>query len=969
MSNRKFLGIWAPVLAFFTVLAIAATTLLSVYGDAVSSQLGYGTYTVTNAADTEDWDTEYNTADYASVEDVVDASEDLVRAIAGEGFVLAKNDNGALPLASPSNVTMLGRTAADPVYGGSGSGSVDTSTAVTAREGLEDAGLTVNDTVFAELADFAAANERFVIVPAWELDNPQTTNYRIGEMPADQYSDAAIASFAEYGDAALVFVGRGGGEAGDLTRDMSEWDDNYVEGQHQLELNKDEMDALELAKANFDTVILVANVSTSMELGDVQADPGIDAIIIAGAAGATGFDALGLIVTGEINPSGRTVDTWSADFTQDPTWNNWGYFAYSNITDDVSPTGDGFFVQYEEGIYTGYRYYETAAVEGFIDYDEAVVYPFGYGLSYTEFAWEVTGQDLGGVDGDIAVDVTVTNTGDVAGKDVVEAYFSAPYTSGGIEKAEVVLADFAKTSLLEPGASETVTLTFAVEDMASYDYKDAAAYVLEQGDYEVRIQTDSHLMGEGVEPIVYTVDDTVVYDEGNARVSDEAVATNVLDDVSGYFVDASAEEGQILNLSRADFAGTFPTRPTGSDYVADDDTVAAFQAYDAEAAATASDAEMPLTGASNGLQLIDLRGVEYDDPVWDLLLDQLTVEEMTAFTLHGAYQTAALESVGLPGGLHADGPAGFGNFVASALSAGVAYPSAVVIAGTWNKDLALDMGSMIGNEALLRGVAGWYAPAVNMHRSPFSGRNFEYYSEDPILSGLIATEVVTGALAKGLPAFVKHYAINDQETNRSRNGLATWVNEQAAREIYLKPFEMVIKDSSAEISYIADDEGTVATAEVGALAVMSSFNRVGATWAGGSEALMDTVLRDEWGFDGVVISDFNTNDYQYPDEGISAGTDLTMAYENLKSYTDTESAEAVTNLRKATKNILFAVANSSLMDGIASGADVTYNPPAWRYWQAAITALVGVTILGGIALVGRRVRRHRVAATTASAAV
>jgi len=955
MSNKRYLSIWAPIIAFFTLLTVVATYLLAFFDDAVSSQLGYGTYEVENTADTEDWDTEYSAASYDSIDEVIDASEDLVREIASEGFVLTKN-NGALPLAAPGAVTLLGRNAADPIYGGAGSGAVDTSEATSIHDGMEMAGFEVNDTVYGELEAFAASNVRFEIIPPWLLGEDAQTNFRIGEMPVAEYTDAALDSFAEYGDAAIVVVGRPGGEAGDLTRDMSEWDDNYWEGQHQLQLNQDELDQVALAKENFDTVIVVVNAATSLELGVLENDPDVDAIIVAGPSGATGFEALGLIMNGDVNPSGRLVDTWVSDFTTDPVWQNWGFFKYTNWDDDTSPTGMGTFVEYEEGVYAGYRYWETAAAEGFIDYDESVVYPFGYGLSYTDFAWEISGQELGGVEGDISVDVTVTNTGDVAGKDVVQLYFSAPYYEGGIEKAEVVLGDFAKTGILEPGASETVTLTLAVEDMASYDWLGEAAYVLEEGEYELLVQQNSHDLADGVEPVVYTVEDSVVYDE-EGRVSDLTEVTNRFDDVNAHFADFG-EGGIATTLSRADFAGTFPTRPTDADMVASEAIIADFQAYDQEAAAAAFEGEMPTTGEDAGLEIIDMRGLDKDDPLWDELVEQLTVDELTTLVMLGGYQTAAIDSIGLPAGTHSDGPIGFGNFVSAALDQGVAYPGTGVLAGTFNKDLARQMGQMIGDEALLRGITGWYAPGVNMHRSPFSGRNFEYYSEDPILTGLVAIEVVSGALDKGLPTYIKHFAINDQETNRSNNGLATWVNEQAIREIYLKPFEMVVKNAEAEMTYIADSDGTLETTTIGSLAMMSSFNRVGSVWTGGSYPLMTDVLRGEWGFDGSVISDFNNKPYAYVNQSIMAGTDLTMAYENAKEIEDNSSAEAVTQMQKSAKNILFSITNSNLMNGIASGAEITYHLPAWRYWQAGITALVGLVIAAGVVVVTRRVRRH-----------
>ncbi|WP_066586391.1 glycoside hydrolase family 3 C-terminal domain-containing protein [Cellulomonas timonensis] len=951
MSNKKFVAIWAPVLGVVLVLAITANVLLGVFSNWVASQLGTGTYTITNSDATADWDTTYNEQDFATAEEATAAAEALVESIEAEGVVLLKNEAQALPLTGDGlKVTLLGRGAADPVYGGAGSGSTDTSKAVDVRAGLENAGLEVNGTVYDLLADYAAETPRTNIV----MDKPAESIFNIGEMPAADYTDAAVASFADYNDAAVVVIGRAGGEGGDLATSMEGWDENYVAGQHQLELNLDEQQTIALAQEHFDTVIVVVNASTSMELGLVQDDSGVDAVLQVGSPGQSGFNAVGQVLTGAVNPSGRTVDIYSADFTQDPTFVNFGDFQYTGLD---SPTGDGYLVQYEEGIYVGYRYYETAAVEGFLDYDQAVVYPFGYGLSYTSFDWDVTDVSLGEVDGEITVDVTVTNTGDVAGKDVVQLYYSAPYTPGGIEKSSVVLGAFEKTGLLAPGESQTLTLDLAVEDMASYDYKVERAYVLEAGDYQVTVQSDSHTVAAGVEPITYTVGETVVYSGENHRASDDVEVTNQFDDVSAAFTD-TPEEGKILNLSRADFAGTFPTAPTAADLAASADVIAGFAAYDSAAASAASDAEMPTQGAEGDLGLIDMRGLDYDDPQWESLLDQITVAEMTNVLLNGAYNTGAINSIVKEVTGDFDGPAGFSSFISNTIS-GVAYPSEVVIGQTWNKDLAYEMGVSIGNEGLTLGANGWYAPAVNLHRSPFAGRNFEYYSEDAVVSGELAAQVVSGTASKGVYSFVKHFAMNDQEARRIDNGIATWANEQAIREIYLKPFEITLKDASSEIEYISDDEGTVSTRELGATAVMSSFNRIGSTWAGGSEALMDTVLRDEWGFRGIVITDFNLYGYMYPDQGIKAGSDLMLTFQPMKSLADTTSAEAVSNIREATHNILYAVANSNAMNGIASGAELDYTPPAWRYWQIAISAVVGILLALGTVLVVRRVRTHR----------
>lgn len=968
MSNKKYLSIWIPVLALVTAIAVVANMALIVAGGWVGSQFGNGTYTFTNSEESAGWDTSYYESDFADIDAVDAAARDLVEEIAAGGIVLAKNENGALPLDSGAALTMLGRSVTDPVFGGSGSGSVDTNTAVTPRVGLENAGFSINEDVYNAIEAYTAETKRGHI----EMDVPEKSTYTVGELPVSDY-EAVSGSFASYDDAAVVFIGRPGGEGGDLTQDMQDIanpdniDPAAAEGEHQLELNQDEKDLIALAKAEFDTVVVVVNASTTMELGDLQDDAGIDAILLAGSPGATGFNALGSILNGDVNPSGRTVDTWAADFTADPTWNNFGDFIYNNIeasypvsatesaTSNATVTPDAPFVNYAEGIYFGYRYYETAAYEGFIDYDEAVVYPFGYGLSYTDFAWNVLATDAGEVDRSIVVTVEVTNTGDVAGRDVVELYYSAPYTPGGIEKSEVVLGDFAKTDVIAPGASETVQLEIAVEDMASYDYLGEAAYVLEAGDYDITVQTNSHDVAEGTEPFVYTVDETVVYAGDGHRASDVGEVTNQFDDVSAEF---STMGGDIQAFSRADFAGTFPTAPTEEIYTASDATVAGFEAWDYDEAAAGFEGEMPTTGESSGLALIELRGLAKDDPKWDELLDSISLGDMTSMLLNGAYQTEAIGSIAKPATVEPDGPAGFSSFINSSIN-GTAYPSEALIAQTWDVDLGTAMGVMLGEEALQKDLNGWYAPAVNLHRSPFGGRNFEYYSEDPVLSGQMATSVINGIGTKGVYTMLKHYALNEQETNRVNNGIATFATEQTIREVYLKPFEMAVKGVTMDVKYIADDQGTIEETTVGLGGLMSSFNRVGATWAGGSEALMTAVPRGEWGFEGFVISDFNLYPYMNPNQGIHAGTDLTLTFQPSKSFGDTSSAKAVTDIREATHNILYTVASSNAMDGLAPGATVSYTPPMWVYIQIIATSVIGLLVLGGVVMVWRRVSAHR----------
>ncbi|WP_294552879.1 glycoside hydrolase family 3 N-terminal domain-containing protein [uncultured Pseudoflavonifractor sp.] len=965
MSNKKFAAIWTIVLALVLALAVAVNILTSIFKGYVDLYLGGGDIIITKTEGSEDWESEYYTLDYESTQDVQAAADALVEEIESEGIVLLKN-NGALPLVAPAKVTLLGRDAADPVYGGSGSGSVDLSTVIDLRTGLEQAGYEINDTVYSILSGYASYKEEMTALGANRvydhpkgvitMDDPATSTYYIGEMPVENYTADAISSFSAYGDAAIVVIGRGGGEGGDLTRDMEGWDDNYTAGQHQLELNQDEKDMLALAEEHFDRVIVLINASTPMELGMLEDDENVDAILWVGSPGQTGFNAVGDVLSGAVNPSGRTVDIYPADFTQDPTFVNFGHYQYENLSAS-NASGVGTFVQYEEGIYVGYRYYETAAVEGFIDYDEAVVYPFGYGLSYTTFDWAISNQELGGVDGNITVEVTVTNTGAVAGKDVVELYYSAPYYADrGIEKPSVVLGAFAKTGIIEPGQSETVTLTLAVEDMASYDYKTEKAYVLDEGEYLITLQTDSHNVKEGCEPISYTVSGKQVYSGGNHRASDHAAVTNQFDDVSAMFTDTPTE-GYALNMSRADFAGTFPTAPTGADMTASDAVIEGYQVYKA-AGHEDPEAEEPATGADNGLSLIDLRGLPYDDPSWDLLLDQLEEKDMVKLVLNGMYATVEMSSIGKPATEDYDGPAGINSYMTS-LSC-TSYPSEVVIASTWNADLAYRMGVMVGNEAIDNGVTGWYAPAMNIHRSPFGGRNFEYYSEDPFLSGVMGAATVSGASSKGVYCTVKHFAVNDQETNRVNNGVSSWVNEQAMREIYLRPFEYTVKNARQTVNYISDELGTMSQQEMaGCTAVMSSYNRLGATWAGGSEALMQTVLRDEWGFEGLAITDFDLYEYMYPDQAIAAGTDLILSTDAMKSLEDTSSPTALNNLRKSCHNILYAVAHSNAMNGIVPGTIISYTAAPWESGLMIANCVVAVLLAAGVIWMIIRIKRNK----------
>ena len=816
----------------------------------------------------------------------------LCEDIADEGIVLLKNEDNILPLTNTQNINVFGWASTNPCYGGTGSGALsDAYETTTLLGGLEDAGYKINT----ELTDFYKAyREDRPEVGMWAQD------WTLPEPTADSYSDELINNAKEFSDTAMVVITRVGGEGADLPTDVSKvtYTDNsenykdFEAGEHYLQLSQTEKDMLDLVCANFDNVVVVYNGANTMELGFLNDYKQIKGAIWCPGTGQSGFESLGAVVAGTVNPSGKTSDTFVYDLTATPTYNNFGNFLYDNM-DEFAATSKNFgtgeeeatipsFVNYVEGIYVGYRFYETAAVEGLIDYDKTVQFPFGYGLSYTDFEQKM--GDVTVADGKVSFDVTVTNNGTAAGKDVVEVYYNPPYTNGGIEKASANLIDFAKTDVLQPGESQTINVSFSEEDMASYDTYGNGCYVLEAGDYEISINSDSH---NAIASQTVSVADTVVYDENNARSTDDAAATNQF----------AYAEGDATYLSRADGFANYATAtaaPTNFT-LAEDEKADFLNNSNYEPANYNNDSdEMPTTGAKNGMTLADMRGLSYDDEKWDTLLDQLTVSDMDTMIALGGYQTSAASSVGKVMTVDCDGPASINNNFTGTGSIG--FPSAVMIANTWNKDLALSFGESIGKMADEMDVSGWYAPAMNTHRNAFAGRNFEYYSEDGVLSGKMAANAVIGAEKYGVYAYIKHFALNDQETNR--NGGAMFANEQAIREIYLKPFEIAVKEG-------------------GAKAVMSSFNYIGTQWAGGTYPLQTTVLRDEWGFRGFVLTDyFGVYGYMDSDMGIRGGTDcMLVAYDTETNHvTDTTSATGVKAMRQASKNIMYTVVNSRAYD-------------------------------------------------------
>ena len=927
MKRTKLLALLTSISCILLTIVLVGSYFTAAYAMMINKELGI----VTTSVVTDD--PSKNATYYASSFLKEDGTRDddaltawqkaLCEQIQGEGSVLLTN-NGALPMEKGLGVTVFGRGAVDTIYGGTGSGQVDTSKAATMTSALTAAGLNVNtammDWYSAQIAQMKEdkTNRSTPGMFTEYADVPAAT--RIAEVSADAVASSGV-NLDGYKDAAIVVIGRSGGEGADLPTDVSTvtYDaghsyNDFEPGEHYLQLSKTEEDMVDLVCKNFDNVIVVYNGANAMELGWVKDHSQIKSVIWCAGTGQSGFNALGSVLCGDVNPSGRTIDTFVYDLTATPTWNNFGNMLYDNMNefeaDSFGTKVTPAFVNYVENIYVGYKFYETAAAEGLIDYDKTVVYPFGHGLSYTSFT-----QTLNSVtesDGTITVDVTVTNTGSVSGKDVVEVYYNPPYTNGGIEKASANLIGFAKTSEIAAGASENVQVTFKAEDMASYDAHGKGCYVLEKGDYIISINSDSHNV---IDSKTYTVASDIVYNESNPRSSDQTVATNEFD----------FAEGNVTYLSRADgFANYAEATAAPTDYSMPAEAKATFynnSNYDPNDFNNPDDVA-PTTGAKNGIQLADMVGVAYDDEKWDSFLDQLTVADMDSLIALGGYQSVAVSSVGKVQAIDCDGPASINNNFTQQGSIG--FPSAVMIAATWNTDLAHSFGESIGKMADDMGVSGWYAPAMNIHRSAFAGRNFEYYSEDGVLSGAIASHAIMGSQEQGVYAFMKHFALNDQETNRC-GMLCTWASEQAIREIYLKPFEACVKNADCH-------------------AVMSSFNYIGNTYAGNCPELLINVLRNEWGFVGMVLTDYyGVYGYQDSDHLIRNGGDFCLVnYDTETNHlTDTTSATALVCARQACKNILYTVANSR-----------AYYPenlnPGMATWEKV---MIGVDVVGVLALI------------------
>ena len=877
--------------------------------------------------------------DFATKEEAFENGNAVTKEICEEGMVLLKNENNALPLKANAKVSVFGKNSVNLVYGGSGSAAPGDGERATIFDSLEEAGFEYNPTLKSFYEGSASGSGRSKNP---SMDSGGASTLKTGETPISSYGANITSSYDEYGDAAIVVFSRIAGEDWDLPRKA---DDNP--DRHYLELDNNERALLKhiIDSNKFEHLIVLMNGSNYIDLGFLKQETNatdyndfgkkVDAAIVIGSPGANGIMALGEILSGEVNPSGHTVDTVYTNYKNDPTWQNFGDNIKANGNHYLNQDGSDanqFYVEYEENIYMGYRYYETRGhIDGEDWYKANVVYPFGFGLSYTEFEEEITNasalSSALNVNQKFDVHIKVKNTGSKAGQQVVQLYAEAPYTNGGIEKAYKVLVGFAKTKLLNPGASDTVTITVNPYDFASFDTHDKNSngfkgYELEAGDYIFHAGTDAHHdfatftknLAEGV------------------KFENDPVTGNKVEPLFNEVTDHMTSI-----MSRANFAGTFPTMPTDEERKVSSDFLALFN--NKESTNDEVYTEIPAMGEDNGVVFKDLVGLDYDDPLWDDFLDQMTFDQMLKLFNDGCYKTTDIEDLDIPQTVSADGPTGLVNFMSATAEASVYgccyYCSECLVAQTYNVELAAKQANAIGNECLVgdenTGIAypGWYAPGVNLHRSPFSGRNTEYYSEDPFMNGRMAATVIKGVQEKGVYANVKHFALNDQETNRG--GVATWCDEQAIRELYLKPFEFAVKEG-------------------GSRGLMTSFNRLGTEWTGGSYRLVTKVLRKEWGFVGTVICDFNTFDKKFMDskQMLYAGGDINLAGDmkcmlqksNVYGtpFVTATNAKDVSLLRRSAHNNLFAIVNSNAMKVDVLG----YKPPVWR-----ILLYTGFGVIGG----------------------
>lgn len=997
--NKKAIksrGLWAwfgVSIALIAVLLTVNILALGVFRDIIDTVLG-GLQPKFNP----DVQKVY-TSDYESKKEVLDAGNKLNVKIEQEGAVLLLNekispDKNSLPLARGAKVSVFGHNSVNLVLSGSGSGNSGSKGAKTLYDGLEKGGIEYNPHL-KKFYESSSSGDKRSSSPKLSEGAAKAPTLDIGETPIDKYGSGLVSSFKDYSDAAIVVISRIGGESFDLPREQSK--NGGITGNHYLQLDRNEYDMLDMVTSRFDNVIVLLNTLTSFQLDFIAEynntngyNKRIDSVMWIGGPGISGADAIGSLLNGEVNPSGRTSDIYVKDFSKDPTWQNFGDNSHvgssAAYTENNAPSTDGhYMVAYEEGVYVGYRYYETRGYEEANDitapdlewYNDNVVFPFGYGLSYSAFTQDMTVTPTtkeGKVTG-WDVSVSVKNVSGPAGKEVIELYVTLPYTRGGIEKSHVQLVDYAKVEL-DKGASTAQPVKFRVDlyDLASYDYNDAngngfCGYETEAGEYTFYVAKNSHV--DDLENVYdkqsVTLDKSVRFEKD--PVTGETVQNlyteQTMGEDKGKFLSTDYRLADVSftveqkrytrkGMSRVDFEGTFPKPADESErgYQAGEKDALKDMTHnntDVENAVNEPGFEQK-TNVSTELKLRDMFGKDYDDEQWMEILDALTYGDMIELVNYGAFRTSPILSIGKNLTNDSDGPVGFVNFMVGLEQHYKGNPSfacEIVVASTWNKDLAYRMGEIVGETGLYgdeggNGLpyTGWYAPAVNIHRSPFSGRNYEYYSEDPILSGKMAVNVINGCASKGVYTDLKHLALNDQETNR--DGVATFCTEQALREIYLKPFELAVKGDDDPTYSARATEKNVAEYK-GTTGMMSSFNRIGTRWTGGDYRLMTTILRGEWGFRGLVISDYKTdNTVMNSRQMLYAGNDLILASLDELRWNDSNpsSKEDMYVLRNAAHNILYTVANSNSINVDVIG----YNLEVWAVILIAVDVFAAVCI-------------------------
>lgn len=1007
LSNKKLRRVLVPGMALFLALVLTLSAGMLLNAATLDDFFGRGERIVTLLA-SDDWDTEYYPQLYANARESRAAAIEVSKRLSDEGIVLLKN-NGLLPLAGTAEVSPLGLRYYRPFYGGSGSSAIDAGEEyiVTPQEGLHKVFSSVNaaaeETLAPLLEDGQALADNLSVTAAIPLRGEGSTKDAILEFSPEAYKDLAGSCAGTVG---LVFLGRQTGE------DRDSYSGVYDDGTpHMLALSTAEREVISFAKANCEGVVVVLESSSPMQIAELEDDAGIDAILWVGGAGCSGYESLGDILVGAVVPSGRTPDTYPADFKKDPTFANHDdgseRFVYTNAyTTLVSnysweENANAAFHEYEEGVYLGYKYYETSYDIGYLkDYfnrTDGVLYPFGYGLSYTSFSQEIIAlRDRGG---EVAVTVRVTNTGSrFTGKDVVQLYFTAPYTQldqdYGIEKPTAVLLQFGKTGLLAPGESEDVKLAFQREAMASYcsarDNSDGTfgCYVLEEGEYTLSIRANSH---EELDAEAVSVPATVWYDSTTPRRSEtdaqselssggtplgspagsadgeEAyqAATNRFAQLRSYMSDPAVSS--VTVLSRKDWAGTQPTAPTDGDRAASETVVRWIAESDStkydytadprlgnEPGSLVYQADSPSTGAKNSMVLADLRGKSYYDSTWNLLLDELTftdLEELRLCLFEAAYHTGAMTSIGKPESVEHDGPQGLTQPDQAGhnwLVGTCAYPSAPVMAAGWNRDLLYELGYMVGQEALIANINGWYAPGLNLHRSPFGGRVSEYFSEDSLLAGCLGAQAVSGAGDAGLYCSVKHLVLIDSEGHRNPH-TAVWLTEQALREVYLRPFEIALKTAMKTIRYTDTETGAakLKTMRAGDF-IMTGDCAVGTYWTSTCYELLNEVVRGEWGFQGFIVSDINLNaNPNRVDMLLRSGSDALMSttYGERVIVRDTTSATSISLLRRAVKNMCYTLVNSNVMQGVPPGSLVHYTAAPWQVGLTIFDVISGLILV------------------------